>query len=164
MKNSFDDEFIKLFSEYENEMYRIAYIYVRNEADALDVMQEAAYRACKNRASLKDAKYFQTWLIRITINCAVDFIRKNARIVDTGADIGIGSEDFREDESEIIRKLTLEDLMNTLNEDEKSVIILKYYYEYSFREIGDILNRPTGSVKTILYRALGKLRKRAKEA
>ncbi|MBQ7241532.1 MAG: RNA polymerase, partial [Firmicutes bacterium] len=48
-------------------MYRIAYIYVRNEADALDVMQEAAYRAFKNRASLKEAKYFRTWLIRITI-------------------------------------------------------------------------------------------------
>ena len=165
MKDSFEDgEFLKLFSVYENEMYRIAYIYVRNEADALDVMQEAAYRAYRNRTSLKEKKYFRTWLIRITINCAVEYIRRNSKIVDAGAEISCDKEDFRDEEAGIIRRLTLETLMNALNEDEKSVIILKYYYEYSFREIGEILEKPLGSVKTILYRALGKLRIKAKEA
>ena len=158
-----DAEFERLFAKYENEMYRMAYIYVKNEAEALDVMQEAAYRAYKTRGSLKEAEYFRTWLIRITINCALDYIRKNSKTIAVGDEIEIKNVSAQE-ESAIIRRLTLESLMNALNEEEKSIIILKYYYEYSFREIGGILDKPMGSVKTALYRALGKLREKGKEA
>ena len=47
--------------------------------------------------------------------------------------------------------------------EEKSVILLKYYYEYSFPEMSEILKRPLGTVKSVLYRALKKLRDKAKE-
>ena len=69
------------FAQYEADLYRIAYVYVKNPQDALDVMQEAAYRAYKNRKTLKEPKYFKTWLTRITINCAIDHIRKNSGIL-----------------------------------------------------------------------------------
>ena len=52
--------FMKLFSEYEQELYCIAFINVKNEADALDVMQEVAYRAFKGIKDLKNPEYFKT--------------------------------------------------------------------------------------------------------
>lgn len=54
--------------------------------------------------------------------------------------------------------------MNELNDDEKSIVILKYYEGYSFKEIAELLNMPLGTSKSILYRALEKLRKQAKGA
>ena len=71
--------FLELFSMYENQMYRVAFLHVKNEADALDVMQEVAYHMFKNIRSVKNAEYFKTWLTRITMNCAVDHIRKNSK-------------------------------------------------------------------------------------
>ena len=61
--------FLELFSMYENRMYRIAFLHVKNEADALDIMQEVAYRMFKNIKTVKNVEYFKTWLpiIKVTI-------------------------------------------------------------------------------------------------
>ena len=58
-------------------MYRLAYTYVRNEEDALDIVQESVYKAIKHSASVKQESYIKTWLWRIVMNTALDFIRKN---------------------------------------------------------------------------------------
>jgi len=159
-----EQAFLEIFSAYEEQMYRIAFLYVKNETDALDVMQEAAYRMFKNIKSVKNLEYFQTWLIRITMNCAVDQIRKNSKVVPIGTEYLETVEEISEShEKEILLQTTLKELMEVLEPEEKSVILLKYYYEYSFSEIADILKRPLGTVKSVLYRALKKLREKAKE-
>jgi len=58
-----------LFAE-EDYVYRISFIYLKEEAAALENVQEVAYRAWRGRKSLRDASYFKTWLTRITMNCA----------------------------------------------------------------------------------------------
>lgn len=151
--------FLELFSKYENQMYRIAFLHVKNENDALDVMQEVAYRTFKNIKTVKNAEYFKTWLTRITMNCAVDHIRKNSKIIQLETDYleeaGEVSESY---EREVLLRADLEELLEVLDSEEKNLILLKYYYEYSFQEISEILKRPLGTVKSILYRALKKLR------
>ena len=156
--------FLELFSMHENQMYRVAFLYVKNEADALDVMQEAAYRTFKNINTLKNAEYFKTWITRITMNCAVDHIRKNSRIVQIGTEYLENTEEISEShEKEILLKASLEALMEVLEPEEKDVILLKYYYEYSFQEISKLMEKPLGTVKSVLYRGLKKLREKAKE-
>ncbi|HCQ90504.1 MAG TPA: RNA polymerase [Clostridium sp.] len=155
-----DKAFLRLFQTYEEELYRIAFLYVKNKEDALDVIQETAYRSFKNLSSLKNTEYFKTWLTKITINCAVDHIRKIQKVVQLNLEYIEYTESYDED---IPLKLTLNELMDTLDEDEKSIVILKYYYEYTFKEISEILELPLGTGKSILYRALGKLRKKAEE-
>lgn len=159
-QNGDDKAFLKLFQTYEKEVYRIAYIYVKNEEDALDIVQETAYRSFKNFNSLKEISYFKTWLIRITINCAIDHIRKSNNVIEL---IPEYEETLKHNDEDIPLKLTLNELINTLDENEKSVIILKYYYDYTFKEISKTLKIPLGSGKSILYRALNKLRKKATE-
>lgn len=155
--------FLEIFSMYENQMYRIAFLHVKNEADALDVMQEVAYRMFKNIKTVKNAEYFKTWLTRITMNCAVDHIRKNSKVVQIGTEYLENVEVSESYEKEVLLGASLEELMTALEPEEKNVILLKYYYEYSFPEMSEILKRPLGTVKSVLYRALKKLKEKAKE-
>lgn len=149
-----------LFQQYQEDIYRISYAYVKNKNDALDVVQEVAYRSFKKIETLKNPEYFKTWLIKITITCSIDFIRKNKKVIqlDSVHEKFIGSVD--EDASFLI---TLQDLLDQLNENEKSIIILKFYQGYSFKEIAELLKMPLGTTKSVLYRALNKLRKEFKE-
>ena len=156
--------FLELFSMYENQMYRIAFLYVKNEVDALDIMQEVAYRMFKNIKTLQNVEYFKTWLTRITMNCAVDHIRKNSKVVQIGTEYLENVEEISEScEKEVLLGASLTELMTALEPEEKSVILLKYYYEYSFQEMSELLKRPLGTVKSVLYRALKKLKEKAKE-
>jgi RNA polymerase sigma-70 factor, ECF subfamily len=76
-----DKAFMKLFQQYEEDIYRMAYVYLKNESDALDVVQEVAYRSFKKIDTLKNPNYLKTWLIRIAITCSIDLIRKNKKVV-----------------------------------------------------------------------------------
>ncbi|MBQ3256114.1 MAG: sigma-70 family RNA polymerase sigma factor [Oscillospiraceae bacterium] len=157
------DTFTEQFRQQEADLYRMAYVYVKNEQDALDVMQEAAYRAYKNYHALQNPQYFKTWVTRIVINCAIDCIRKNKEVLpleDYAENLPVLS---HSEEQQIILSATLQQLMDILSPQEKSVILLKYYEQYTFREISQILGLPEGTVKSLLYRALHKLRTAAKE-
>ncbi|WP_409296941.1 sigma-70 family RNA polymerase sigma factor [Peribacillus sp. SCS-26] len=153
--------FLKLFQQYEEDIYRMAYVYVKNEEDALDVLQEVAYRSFNKIGTLKNPEYFKTWLIRIAITCSIDLVNKNKKVVQLKPEyeefIGLEEED-------VSLSITLQELLERLNEDEKSMVYLRFYEGYSFKEIASLAGVPLGTAKSVLYRALGKLRKQFKEA
>lgn len=151
-----DKAFLKLFQLYEVDIYRMAYVYVKNESDALDVVQEVAYRSFKNIHTLKNPQFFKTWLLKIAITCSIDVVRKNKKVVPLKSEY---TEWIASEEEDVPLSITLQGLLEYLNEDEKSIVLLKFYKGYSFKEIADFLNMPLGSAKSVLYRALGKLRK-----
>lgn len=157
-----DDAYLKLFTQYEELIYRTAYLYVKNKEDALDVVQETAYRSFKSLKSLKKPKYFKTWITKIAITSALDILRKNKKIVfinDYMEDIAT----VEDKTTEITTSVSLNELLELLTDEEKTSVILKYYYDYTFSMISETLDIPLGSVKTILYRALKKLRIEGKE-
>lgn len=151
-----DEAFLQLFQMYEADIYRMAYIYVKNETDALDVVQETAYRSFKKIKSLKKPEYFKTWLTKIAINCSLDVFRKNQKVIQLKPEyeeiIGIEEED-------IPLSLSLQDLVDGLNADEKNIVLLRFYQNLTFKEIAEVLDIPLGSAKSVLYRALKKLKR-----
>ncbi|UYZ00674.1 sigma-70 family RNA polymerase sigma factor [Peribacillus frigoritolerans] len=156
-----DKAFLKLYQQFEEDIYRLAYVYVKNKDDALDVVQEVAYQSFKKIDTLKKPEYFKTWLMKITINCAINVIRKNKKVVLLKSDFEalMGTE-----EEDLLLSLSLQELMDFLQEDEKSVILLRFYHDHTLKEISEILEIPLGTAKSVLYRALNKLRKNYKEA
>ena len=62
-------------------LYKIAYVYMKNEEDALEVFQETVYKAFISIKNLTDEQYFSTWLTRILINTAFDQLKKKKRII-----------------------------------------------------------------------------------
>ncbi|MGN7310231.1 sigma-70 family RNA polymerase sigma factor [Alkalicoccobacillus gibsonii] len=149
--------FLECFQTYEVDIYKMAFIYMKNEEDALEVVQETAYRSFKNVSSIKEPTYFKTWLLKIAINVSIDLLRKKKIDVQMHEHVKDQlSTDLNED---IDLEITLKDLLSHLNESEKSVLVLRFYQDLTFSEISNVLDLPLGTVKTILYRALEKLRK-----
>ncbi len=138
----------------------MAYVYVKNRDDALDVVQEVAYQSFKKIDTLKNPEYFKTWLMKITMNCATNQVKKNKKVVQLKPEY----EEFIGTENEDIPlSITLQDLIETLEEDEKSIVLLRFYHNHTFKEISEVLGIPLGTAKSVLYRALVKLRKQFKE-
>ncbi len=138
----------------------MAYVYVKNKDDALDVVQEVAYQSFKKINTLKKPEYFKTWLMKITMNCARNVVRKNKKVVHLKSEY----EEFIGTENEDIPlSITLQDLIEALEEDEKSIVLLRFYHNHTFKEISEVLEIPLGTAKSVLYRALDKLRKQFKE-
>ncbi|NIK69471.1 sigma-70 family RNA polymerase sigma factor [Paenibacillus sp. BK033] len=156
-----ESAYLKLFQQYEEDLYRAAYVHVGNEEDALDVMQETAYRSFKGIRKLKEPAYFKTWLIKIAISCSIDLLRKRKRQMQWRPEylesITVS------DEEDFTLSITLKELVEALEPEEKSVVILRYYYDLTIREVTEVLDIPLGTGKTLLYRALKKLRKRVEE-
>lgn len=152
-----DKAFIQLFKQYEEDIYRMAFIYVKNKQDALDVVQDVAYQSFKKVNSLKHPEYFKTWLMKITINSAINMVNKNKKVIRLEPDYNYT--EAKEEEEDLPLTLSLKDLINELETDEKSIILLRFYHGYTFNEIAKLLDIPLGTAKSILYRALKKLRK-----
>ena len=68
-----------LYEKY-NSYYRMAMSYVHNESDAMDIVQEGAYKAIKNSNSLKEPAFAGTWIYRIMLNEVYRFLKKNKGI------------------------------------------------------------------------------------
>lgn len=136
--------------------YRTAYAYVKNEADALDILQETVYKAYMSIGKLKEPKYFKTWITRILINNAKDFMKsknKVVSIVDNPSEASSYYESYGIDE-----KLDILSSIDKLEYKLKNVIVLKYFQDLTITEISQVLDCPTGTVKTHLNKALSKLR------
>lgn len=135
-------------------MYRIALTYVRDQEDALDIVQESVYKAIRNAGQVKNEQYIPTWICRIVINTAIDFLKKNQKeiLVEEFYDYqDVGKEDQYEDTD------TLKAL-DALNEKERAVIILRFFEDKKLEEIAIILNANISTVKSLLYRSLAKLK------
>lgn len=69
-------------------LYRMAFLYVRQEQDALDVVQESILKAYKSLKTLREPEYFRTWLTKIVINTAQDTLRARQRTGSPGGGAG----------------------------------------------------------------------------
>lgn len=140
-----------LVDQYEK-YYRIAYSYTFNEQDAMDVVQESAYKAILKSDRLKQPEYADTWICRIVMNEAVRFLEKNRRnTVDIDALPEMGEEARTED-------VDLKDALNRLDEKDRAIVVLRYFEEEKLETIGQILELNTNTVKSRLYRAVEKLK------
>lgn len=148
-------QFARRMEESQAKFYRLAYCYVKNEHDALEIVSEAAYRGFIHLGRLEKPEFFDTWMSRIVINCACDLLKKQNRFDFHEPDDSLPA---KEEELSVDDRLDLYQALDALSPDEKSLIILKYFEDRSFREISSILKLPESTVKTRLYRVIGKLR------
>lgn len=154
-----EDSFTELMGEMQGRLYRMAFSYVRNKDDALEIVQETVYKAFISIHKLKQPQYFSTWLIKISVNCALDYIRKSKKIVLMDKD----HEDsyVPEDRGEAI---DLYEALSGLDEKSKMAIVMRYFEDMPMKEIANILDMPLSSVKSIIYRGLEKLKVNLEES
>ncbi|QSF47004.1 sigma-70 family RNA polymerase sigma factor [Paenibacillus tianjinensis] len=151
--------FIRLVSEQKRILYGIAYSYFRSEADALEMLQEATYRAWMNRKSLKDPDRFAPWVTRILINCCKDELKRRRRLASVKAP-HTSNDGVMEMTSD--RKLDMEQALDSVKWKYRQVLVLKYYRDMTLAEIAEVLGKPEGTVKTWLNKGLKQLRDKMK--
>ncbi|MGE5678919.1 MAG: sigma-70 family RNA polymerase sigma factor [Pseudomonadota bacterium] len=141
-------------------IYRLAYSYVKNTEDALDIVQESIYKAISSKASLKEPEYIRTWFYRIVVNTSLDLLRKQKRLVvvddEAMASLDTGmSDDYRD--------FDLHRALDDLPDNYRSIIVLRYFEDLKIEEVAEILNENISTVKTRLYKSLQKLRMEMKK-
>ncbi|WP_260858135.1 RNA polymerase sigma factor [Bacillus sp. FJAT-22090] len=152
--------FLKIFQVYEADIYRMAFVYVKNQEDALDIVQEVAYKSFDKIETLKEPAYLKTWLIKITINCSLNLLKQHKKVVP------LTFEMFNEvpsNATDVATSILLHQMLDKLSDEEKGVVILKYFDGYSFKDISGLLQIPLGTAKSVLYRAIQKLRLQVEE-
>ena len=142
----------ELIANYQVYLYKTAFLYLKNEADSLDAVQECVTRGLLGIKKLKEPKYFKTWITRILLNCICQDRRK-AQTVSLDEYTEKGVENYLIEE-----KIDLYDAIDSLKENYKTAVILFYFQELKIKEIARIMGIPDGNVKVCLYRAKKQLK------
>lgn len=142
----------RLWAE-RNKCYRIAFSYLKNEQDALDVVSESYLKALKNLDKIQDYQFSTTWLVRIVINTAIDHLRKSKKFISTEIAEDYSNEEIYSREEIFELSQALEHLPTEL----KTVILLRFFEDLKIAEIAEVLEIPLSTVKHRLYSALEKL-------
>ncbi|MGL5634429.1 MAG: sigma-70 family RNA polymerase sigma factor [Sarcina sp.] len=160
-KAKYGDEkaFLELMNECKESLYRTAYSYVKNEAEALELVQETVYKAYISIDKLKKEEFFKTWITRILINNAITHMKKKEKIIYLNDSSFFDKEDTKDDFKVLDERMYLWKAVDSLEEKYREVIVLKYFNDMTIKEIAEFLDYPIGTVKTYLNKALVRLRK-----
>ncbi len=159
-KKGDSEAFQLLIHEEKEKMYRMAYMYMRNEEDALEVFQESLYKALNSIHTLKQNSYFSTWIMRILINTAIANLKKKQKIVSFSNEILEQMGNVKQLQTD--ENIDLLQAMDEIEEKYKTVLFLRFYQDYTVKQIATFLDCPEGTVKTNIRRGLEVLRSKLK--
>ena len=148
-----------LLDKYGDMVLRIAYTYLKNRADAEDIVQDVFLRIIDKKPSFNDENHEKSWLIRATINMCKNkvnlFWNKNKCSIDDVQEFAV-SDKYNTDTSVFQAVMALG--------EKYRVVIYMYYYEgYSTPEIADIIGKSETTIRSLLHRARNKLKDMLKE-
>lgn len=156
IKNNNNTAFEELYSKYSKLIYKIAYSILKNKSDAEDITQivfEKIYSMDKKNLPTKNET---SWIYSVTKNETLNYFKSNRNNINLDDIYEI--EDNNQEISKIIDQENYNRLISKLNDNEKEIISLKIISNFSFEEIGKILNMPTGTVKWRYYKAINTLK------
>ncbi len=154
-KSDLDDQIADYVIRHKENFYRLAFSYVKNADDALDVVQESIYKAISSKDSLKNPDYIKTWFYRIVVNTSLDLIRKQKKLVIVDEEI---LSNYDSGEFDNYQNIDLLRALDSLPEKYRNVIVLRYFEDLKIEEVAEILNENVSTVKTHLYKSLKMLR------
>lgn len=137
-------------------LYRTAYCYLGSEAQALDALDEAVYRALKSLQGLRQPEFFETWLTRILINECTRELKRRRWFQPL--------EDAETIPEEQLDNMPLQEALRHLPKDLRNVVILRFFSGLTQAETAQVLNLPQGTVATRQRRALQLLKLELEEA
>ena len=155
-----------LVTKYQRRLLRLVSRFVRDGAEAEDVTQEAFIKAYRALPNFRGESAFYTWLYRIGVNTAKNWLVANGRRMPTVTDVtdedGESIEDgglLRDDETPeqvLLSKqigATVNAAMDALPEDLRTAISLREIEGLSYEEIAQVMDCPIGTVRSRIFRA-----------
>lgn len=139
-------EFERIYEQYKNMLYRIAFTYLKNNQDVQDVLQEVFMKRFYKAPIFENEMHEKHWMIRITINLSKNYLasfwRKNVgNIEDLKENEDVLQFHFCPEEMELFEEVM------SLPDKQKVVVYLYYYEGYTCKEIAEILKCKESAVK-----------------
>jgi RNA polymerase sigma factor (sigma-70 family) len=154
-----------IINKYKNQLYATILRMTRNPHDAQDLVQEAFVKVYHQLDKYEGKGSFSSWIYRVTINyCMDEFRKKRYKMKQVDIDeealanpnhpevIFLKKEEHRQ----------LEKLIQTLPEDERLILLLRYVNELSYQEISELVEMPLTHVRNKLHRSKKKMRETVK--
>ena len=156
------DAFAEIVYSFQDAVYNLCYRMLGERTEAEDATQEAFMRAYNNIDRYDMNRSFKTWLLSISSNHCIDRLRKrrlkylsldeplpsSMELALTSGQVSPESQTVRNEQSEYIQGI-----LDDLSPDDRAGIILKYWYDYSYAEIAEVLNTTESAIKSRLFRA-----------
>ena len=146
-------DLIQYIEDNKEKHYRMAYSYVQNQEDALDVIQDTIIKALRNQSTLKNKEYLGTWFCRILINTCKDHLKRQSKCISL-EEVDLGAE-AASDKDQV---MDMEEAMNQLSPNEKAIVLMRYYEDLELKEIASVTQQNLSTVKSTLYRTIKKLK------
>jgi RNA polymerase sigma-70 factor (ECF subfamily) len=161
-RDDLSDVFAALAPQHLDRAYRIAWAILGNDAEAQDATQDALTVAWRQRRSLRDPDKLEAWLGRILVNTCRDRLRSRAR--SRIQPIELSSLPSVSDGSQAAASRDeLGRALESLNPDQRIVIVLRFWADLTVDDIADRLGVPAGTVKSRLHNSLRTLRSTLEE-
>jgi RNA polymerase sigma-70 factor (ECF subfamily) len=155
--------FRQLVLEHSHAMFRLAWRLTSDETAAEDIVQEAFIKAWRKIGEFRMESSFKSWLHRITVNTAMDYLRKQVRrkLFETEEpeyETANQHEENTDSGTQIDISTQTQAAMMGLSESERTALLLKHYEGHSIKEIAQIMDITTGACKQNIFRAVKKMR------
>ncbi|MPQ25137.1 sigma-70 family RNA polymerase sigma factor [Bacillus paralicheniformis] len=151
IKKDVNEHFVTCINDHKEDFYRLAFSYVKNKEDALDIVQESIKKALISLEAIKNPTSIKSWFYKIVVRTALDFLRKQKKIVLADDQM---IEYLREGKEDGYKDIDLYNALDKLPLHYKTVITLRYFEDLKLEEIAEIMDENTNTVKTRLYRGL----------
>jgi len=161
-----------LVEQNKQNVYYLALDLTGNHYDAEDISQEVFIKAYRGIGKFRSGAKINTWLYRITMNTFIDKKRKKSlhlvslppgadeddgvEALDLVADASTGNPERELKASKIAAHI--DTALQSLSEQERAVFVMRHYEDMALKEISIALGIAEGTVKSLLFRSIRKLR------
>jgi RNA polymerase sigma-70 factor (family 1) len=154
--------FGQLVNQYKERIYLVVLRIVKNRDEAKDIAQEAFVKAYQNRQSFRAESSFYTWVYRIAVNLALNYIKRNRdrkaeSIEDMTPSRLITAQHDSLENAELGKAISR--AVESLPARQRTVFVLRHYEDKPYSEIALILSITEGAVKASYFQAVQKLKK-----
>jgi RNA polymerase sigma-70 factor (ECF subfamily) len=152
--------FGELVQRYERDVFNLTYRMLNNRGEAEDAAQEAFLRAYSNLDRYDQNRSFKTWLLSIASNHCIDRIRRR-RLTWLSLEEPLPphpalTSDMPGPEEATLsneKSMLVQELLDELSPDYRLAVVLRYWYDYSYAEIAEMLDTTESAIKSRLFRA-----------
>jgi RNA polymerase sigma-70 factor (ECF subfamily) len=157
--NGDQDAFAELLYAYQDAVYNLCYRMLSDHVEAEDAAQETFLRAYLNLRRYDPGRSFKTWVLSIASNHCIDRLRRRrmqyVSIDDPLPSLTLSTNEPEPEDVAIFREHSrrIQGLLSDLAPDYRAAVVLRYWYDYSYTEIADILDTTESAIKSRLFRA-----------
>jgi RNA polymerase sigma-70 factor (ECF subfamily) len=146
--------FCQLIREIKFSLYRTSRAILKTDSDCADAIQETILKAYESIGQLRKPGYFKTWITRILIHECYRIIEKRKKVISLD-----DAQIYLRSNHQEMEKIEIRELIDRLEEDQRIIITLYYFEQYSLKEIAELLEIRENTAKTRLHRARQALEK-----